>query len=177
MASDITSGRTCPGKPSQGGLKNAFFVPYIENGFTHANGTVTGLNVGITEVFKYVLKSDNNKLTETMVGSKENGTTVVNQELILSLKKIDAATQNEVKLLSHNYPHIIVQDQMDNYQIVGLQDGCNVTSAPKETGGGKGDFNGFNLTFSSQEAEYAPILDAATVTALLALVSTTNINP
>ena len=177
MACDITSGRTEPCKNAVGGVKAAYFVPYLEDGFTVAAGVVTGLAVGMTSAFKYVLTSNTNKPVETMASSKENGTTVVTQEIALSLKKSGAATSNELKLIAHSRPHVIIQDNNDNYNVFGLKDGCDLTSGVKEYGGEKSDFNGYNLTLSSIETEYAPELDAATISALLAIVSVTNIDP
>lgn len=174
--SDITSGRTEPKKDSSGGLKNAYFVPYIDNGFTHALGVVTGLNVGMTEVFKYPLVSDENTVKDVLKASKENGTTVAEQEITLALKKIDSATNNQMKFHAWNRSHLVIQDNMDNYSVYGLEDGINLDDSPKESGGKKGDFNGYKPKFTAMEKEYAPILDSATVTAFLALVSATDIS-
>lgn len=175
--SDITSGRTEPKKDSAGGLKNAYFVPYIENGFTHANGIVTGLAVGMTEVFKYPLISDENIVKDVLKASKENGTTVAEQEITLALKKVDSATNNQMKFHAWNRSHIVLQDNMDNYSVYGLEDGTNLDDSEKSSGGKKGDFNGYKPKFTAVEKEHAPILDSATVTAFVALVSATNITP
>jgi hypothetical protein len=177
MACDITSGRTEPCKNAVGGVKAAYFVPYIEDGFTVASGVVTGLDIGLTTAFKYILTSNTNKPVETMASSKENGTTVVTQEIALSLKKSGATTSNELKLVAHSRPIIVIQDNNDNYNVFGITDGCDLTSGVKEYGGEKSDFNGYNVTLSATETEYAPELDAATITAFLAKVSVTNIDP
>jgi hypothetical protein len=177
MACDITSGRLDACKDSVGGLKNAYFIPYFENGWTYTDGVVTAFDVGITEAFKYILVADENTLEETMVSDKNTGTTVNTQVATLSLKRIGAATSNEIKLLAHSRPHIIIEDNMGNYQVVGIEDGCDITSSPKTTGGLKTDFSGYRPVFTSLEKEYAPILDATTITALLAIVSATNIQP
>jgi hypothetical protein len=51
------------------------------------------------------------------------------------------------------------------------------TGSTVGTGGAKSDFNGYNLTLSAQENDIAPLLDAATKTALEALVDSSPIAP
>jgi len=178
MPCDLTTGRTEPCKDSIGGLKNAFFLDYIENVFTVANSQATGIAAGVTEVFKYELRSDtNNDASESMVTSKDSGTSVNTQTLNLRLKKQDAATSNEIKLMAYGRPVIVAQDRNNVWKAYGLSEGMDLTGSNIQSGSAKTDFNGYDLTFTSTEGELAPILDSATVTALEALVSATNINP
>jgi hypothetical protein len=60
---------------------------------------------------------------------------------------------------------------------MGSLDGCRVTASSITSGGNRSDFNGYNLTFGSFSRIPSPFLDQATVTALLAIESATNINP
>ena len=177
MACDITSGRLEPCKNSTGGNKAAFFINFQENAFTVSNGEATAIDAGVTEVFKYDLRADGNVLDEEKVSDFNTGTTVVTQTLNLALKKLDKDTNNELKLMAHGRPIIVVQDRNNDYHLVGHTEGADLTSGTSTTGGAKADFNGYNLTFVATEACYAPFLDSATVTALLGLVSNTNIDP
>lgn len=177
MACDITSGRLEPCKNSTGGNKAAYFINFVEDAFTVSNGEATAINVAITEVFKYELRADGNTLEQEAVSDFNTGTTVITQTLNLALKKLDKDTNNEVKLMAHGRPIIVLQDRNDNYSIVGLTEGADLTSGTSATGGAKADFNGYSLTFVATEPEYGQFLDAATVTALQALVSATNIDP
>ncbi|UII80001.1 hypothetical protein [Flagellimonas sp. CMM7] len=178
MACDLTTGRTEPCKDSIGGLKNAFFLDYLENAFTVSDSQGTGIAVGVTEVFKYELRSDtNNDATESMISNKDAGTSVNTQTVNVRLKKQDAATSNEIKLMAYARPIIAVQDRNNVYKVYGLSEGMDLTASNIQSGAARADFNGYDLTFTSLEGEMAPILDSATVTALEALVSATNINP
>ena len=94
----------------------------------------------------------------------------------LALKKQTKDSANELGLVVKARPIAVVQDRMDNYKIVGISDGT-VATGDIQSGGAKGDFNGYNLTLTATEVLPAPTLDSATVTALTALVSATNINP
>ncbi len=177
MACDITSGRLEPCKNSLGGSKNAFFINFTPNAFTVVDGEVTAIDAGVTEAFQYALRADENTLEQAIVSDKNTGVTLVTQTTNLALKKLDKDSNNEVKLMAQGRPYIIIQDRNDNYHLVGVTEGNDVTGGSALTGGAKADFNGYNLTFTAEEDCLSPILDSATVTALLAIVSATNIDP
>jgi len=177
MACDQTKGRLEPCKNSTGGSKAAYFVNFLEDAFTVVAGEVTAIDVGVTEVFKYDLRADANTLEQAVVTDKNTGVTLVTQTTNLALKKLDKDTNNELKLMAQGRPYIIVQDRNDNYHLVGETEGNDVTGGSSLTGAAKADFNGYNLTFTAEEPCFAPLLDSATVTALLALVSASNIDP
>lgn len=176
MACNLTSGRTEPCRDSLSGLKNAFLLDFVEDSFTVAAGEATAINIAITEVFKYELLADGNTLVETFTADQNTGTSTYEQVLTLALKKQDQATANELAVLVKSRPIIVVQGRDGNYRIVGISDGTVVTG-DVQSGGAKSDFNGYNLTFTATEVLPAPYLDSATITALEALVSITNINP
>lgn len=176
MACALTTGRTEPCKDGVGGLKKALFLDYIEAPFTVSNGAATAMNVGITEVFEYPLRATNNTFTESLVTSKDSGTTVNTQTLEVRLKKQDAATSNEIKLMAYARPIIVVVDNAGQYRAMGISEGCDLTGSNIQSGGARADFSGYDLTFTAEEVLLAPILDASTVTAIEAVVSATNID-
>ena len=96
--------------------------------------------------------------------------------MTLALKKQTKASANELALIVKARPIVVVQDRMNNYRIVGISDGT-VATGSIVSGGAKADFNGYNLTLTATEVLPAPTLDSATVTALLALVSATDVTP
>ncbi|MFS4469112.1 hypothetical protein [Maribacter sp. 2210JD10-5] len=175
MACLINSGRKIPCKDTLGGLVAAYFINYIEEAFTVVNGEATALNVGVTEAFKYELRNDGNILSESPVSDKNTGTTVNTQTLNLVLPKLDKETSLQVSLLAKGRPVIVVQGRDGSYKVAGLSEGMDLTGSDINSGGAHSDFSGYNLTFTSMEGENAPFLDEATITALLAIVSATNI--
>jgi len=178
MACDLTTGRSEPCKEIQGGVKKALFLDYVENAFTILNGVVTGIAAGVTEVFEYPLRSDqNNNLTQNIVSSRDNGTIVNTETLNMRLKKLDPGTSQEVTIMAKGRPIAVVVDRAGNYHLVGHEEGLDLTNSNIGTGNAREDFNGYDLTFSAKEGSVAPILDAATVTAIEALVSASVINP
>jgi len=178
MACDLMSGRTEPCKDSIGGIVKAYLMDYVDAAFTVASGQATAINASITEVFQYKLRSDtNNDLNEAIVSDKNNGTTINTQTLNMRLVKQDAATSNQVSLLAYARPIAVVVDRNGNHKVVGLSEGLDLTGSNIQSGLARADFNGYDLTFTATEGTTAPFLDAATITAIEALVSSTNINP
>lgn len=175
MACALTTGRTEPCKDAVGGLKKAYFMDYEDAPFTVSNGAATAINVAITEVFEYPLRANTNTFSEAMVTSKDNGTTINTQTLEVRLKKQDAATSNQIKLMAHGRPIIVIVGNDNTHRAMGISEGCDLTGSNIQSGGARGDFNGYDLTFTAEEIALAPILDSATVTALGELVSATNI--
>lgn len=175
MACALTSGRTEPCKDGVGGLKTAYFMDYVDSPFTISSGEATAINVAITEVFEYPLRATNNTFSESVVTSKDTGTTVNTQTLEIRLKKQDAATSNQIKLMAHGRPVIVVVGNDGLHHAMGVSEGCDLTGSNIQSGGARADFNGYDLTFTAEEVELAPILDSSTVTAIEALVSATNI--
>lgn len=170
MACDITAGRVKGCKDTIGGMSNVYFFNFVPDAFTVANGVATAINPLLTEVFKYELIGDGNSLAQSMVGDRNTGTSANTQTLTLALQKLSKEDNNQMNLLVYGYPQAVVQDRQGLYHIVGLTEGIDFTAAPT-TGAAKTDFNGYNLTGTAIESQLAPIMDAATVTAFLALVA------
>ena len=173
----ITSGRTESCNDSIGGLDAFFAVPYIANGFTILDGEVTALDVSITEAFKYELRADANIQTSDGVSDENTGVSLFTETLVVALKKQDAETNVQVNLLQQGLHYIIGVSRNGDYQLMGSLDGARVTASNMTTGGARTDGNLYNLTFTSFSRTPSPFLDQATVTALLAIESASNINP
>lgn len=176
MACALTSGRTEPCKDSLSGLKAAYAIDFIEDSFTITAGEATAIAAGVTVVYKYVLNHTGNTFIETPTADNDTGTTTYEQALAISLKKQTKASANEIHLLLKSRPVWVVQGRDGDYRVMGLSDGTN-GSGTTESGGEKNSFNGYNLTFAAMETEPAPVLDSATETAFIALISGTNISP
>lgn len=176
MACTLTSGRTEPCRDAVGGLKAIYLANFIEDGFTVAAGEATAINVALTEVFKYELIADGNTFVETPTQDPNAGTTTYEKVLSVVLKKQNLASANELAIIMKARLLVVVQYRDGSYRVLGLEDGTFQTG-DFQSGGAKSEFNGYNLTFTATETTPSPYLDSATVTALEAIVSATNINP
>lgn len=153
MACDLTLGRLEPCKSYVGGLKAVYFVNFGDaTGYTY-DGTDTdeiATVTGTPNAFKYELKGANT-FTQTVVSSRENGTTYWEQVVELTFKGLTVKTNKELKLLAYGRPNVIVEDNNGNLFLAGLENGMEVTGGTVVTGGAMGDLNGYTLTLTGQE--------------------------
>lgn len=176
MACILTSGRIEPCSDGIGGLKKFYLIDFQEDAFTITAGEATAMDVGVTVAYEFELLNDGNTLVETFTQDINAGTSTYEQVLTVALKKQGLATANELHLIVKARPIAVVLDRNGDYRIVGISDGT-VATGSIESGGAKGEFNGYNLTLTATETAPAPTLDSATTTAFLAVVSATQINP
>ena len=164
MSCDISLGRLEPCKDVVGGLRAVYFVNYggLDGVTEDADDQITELfdAATTTDVYKYDLKG-NSSFDQTIVSSRDNGTTVFTQTLTLVLKKQDATTHKEVKLLAYGRPNIIIEDNNGNAFVAGLNWGCDVTGGTISSGAAKEDFEGYNITFEAKELKPANFIDGA----------------
>jgi hypothetical protein len=183
MSCVIANGRLEPCKDSVSGLKDIYFINY---GDLNEDAAVFGTS-GNTDVieewepaaaltmYKYELKGANG-LETTVQTSRDNGTTFFEQVLTVQLKKQDATTHKNVKLLSYGRPRIVVRTRTNQFFMVGFADGADVTAGTMSTGVAHGDFNGYNLTFTAMEVLPANFLNCTSETQLKALFAAGAVN-
>ena len=111
----------------------------------------------------------NNSFETTINSSRENGTTFFEQTLSIQLKRQDIATHKNVKLLAFGRPRIVVRSMTDQFFLMGLDQGSDVTGGTVSSGSALGDFNGYSLTFAAMEVSPANFLDCSTEAALATL--------
>jgi len=167
MSCDITNGRIEQCKDSVSGLKAIYFINYddlnSDSGLTYDN-TDTDLITSweppsaVINLYKYELKGANSFET-TINSSRDNGTTFFQQTLTIQLKRQDVATHKNVKLLAYGRPRIVVRTMTDQFFLMGLTQGADVTAGTVSSGSALGDFNGYNLTFESMEVSPANFID------------------
>jgi hypothetical protein len=161
MACSVSNGRVLPCKSSVGGLKNIFFGPYSATtaALSPTSGSIT-LDNG-ESFYKYEIKG-NSSLETAINSSRENGTTFYESTLSVTLTYLDVATQEQIKLLAHGRPQVVVEDYNGNYFLVGKDHGCEVTGGTIVTGAAMGDLSGFTLTLTAQETAPPFFCDAPT---------------
>ena len=171
MACDITSGRAKPCKKQLGGVSKLYLFNWLEDSFTFASGVASAMNAALTEAFVYDLSTlGADVLLENGVGDEAAGTFVNTQTVTAILQGVDAATQNEMKLLAQGRVSAVIKSNNGDYHLVGDTDGVNF-NIDATSGSTHAEFSGYTLTGSSIENKYSPILDSATVTSFLAVVT------
>ena len=161
MSCALTAGYTLACKDSVGGLKKV----YLENFADITYGAVTaGVISTITgSMYLYELPMNTAQFTETVTSSVENGTTFYQTELTIVLPKLTAVLRNELKLLAQAKLAVVAEDRNGTKWVLGLENGCYLTTGTSATGTAMGDLNGMTLTFTSMEKD--PIVEtSATIT-------------
>jgi|LauGreDrversion4_2_1035121.scaffolds.fasta_scaffold655675_2 hypothetical protein len=180
MSCDIANGRLEQCKDSVSGLDAIFFINYGDyNAETDVTYNVTNTDQiddinGVSNLYKYELKGANS-FEQAINSSRENGTTFVEQTLTIQLKKQDAATHKTVKLLAYGRPHIVVKTRSNQYFLMGLERGADLTAGTISSGVQLGDMNGYSLTFTAQENIPANFLNCSTDAGLATLFSSATI--
>lgn len=151
MACNISAGRLEGCKDSVGGLNAIYFLNFGEaEGFVSTDEEITAINAATPpSIYKYDLKGTST-FDQTLTSSRENGSTFAEQTLTVSLKKQDATTNKEVKLLAYGRPHVIIEDNNGLHWVMGEDFGAEM-NATTSTGASLGDKNGYELTFAAME--------------------------
>ena len=182
MACDITAGRIEQCKDSVSGLKSIFIINYEKLNADSAvyNTTDAGkedelktwVPVDTTtplHLYKFELKSTANSFTTAINSSRDNGTTFFTQTLVAALKRQDVVTTKNVKLLAYGRPRIVVRTMTDQFFLMGLDQGADVSAGEISSGAALGDFNGYSLTFTAEEELPANFMDCTTEAQLAAV--------
>jgi len=150
MACNITAGRLEGCKDSVGGLNAIYFVNFGAMGaLTVSDETITGIGETTPSAFKYDLRGTST-FEQSLTSSRENGSTFAEQTLTVSLKKQDATTHKEVKLLAYGRPHILIEDNNGTVWMMAEEFGAEM-NATTSTGASLGDKSGYELTFAAME--------------------------
>lgn len=155
MATALTLGRKEPDKQNVGGIKAAYFVEYddaVYTGATITSGEVTAFSP-IQTLFKYEVKGANS-YDEENVNSRPNGTSFWQGSGTLQFKKQSLAAQNEIKLMAYDRKIIVLEDYNGNFRICGFEHGAEI-QVNTASGSDMGDFQGYNITFTTAEREPA----------------------
>ena len=183
MACDITAGRIEQCKDSVSGLKTMYLINYDDLNSDSPTYVTYGTGDNVDEItdwipvddttqltlYKFELKSTANSFTTAINSSRDNGTTFFEQTLVAALKRQDVVTHKNVKLLAYGRPRIIVRTMTDQFFLMGLDQGADVSAGEISSGAALGDFNGYSLTFTAQEELPANFLLASSEAALKTL--------
>jgi len=187
MACDITAGRIEQCKDSVSGLKAMYLINYEDLNSDSPTYVTYGTGDNVDEItdwipvddttqltmYKFELKSTANSFTTAINSSRDNGTTFFEQTLVAALKRQDVVTHKNVKLLAYGRPRIIVRTMTDQFFLMGLDQGADVSAGEISSGAALGDFNGYSLTFTAQEELPANFLLATSEADLKSLFENT----
>jgi hypothetical protein len=161
----LSKGRGLDCNRISGGIKFIYFAVYDQvTSIPQTAGEITDIEMGSNVLYRYTMPLGVASLTDTIVGSRENGTIYYTPTLNVILNKLTKEDQNQVKLLGATKTIIFAQlnEQLTNGHdvIVGLgtANGMGLNAGTMDSGAAWGDRNGYTLTFDGMEALPFPMV-------------------
>mgnify|MGYP003153673951 CR=1 FL=1 len=165
----LTKGRGLDCNRISGGIKFIYFAVYDQVfSVTRATGEISDIEMTVgavtSELYRYTMPLGVSSLTDTIVGSRENGTIYYTPSVSIILNKLTKEDQNQIKLLSQTRVMVFAQlnQQLTNGHdvIVGLgtTNGMELNAGTADSGAAWGDRNGYTLTFDGIEPTPFPMV-------------------
>ena len=167
----ITKGRGLDCNRISGGIKFVYFGVYdqftapIETvGLPVTDGIVTDLEMGTNDLYRYTMPLGVASLTDTIVGSRENGTIYYTPSLSVILNRLTKEDQNQIKLLGATKLVCFAQlnatlpTKTDVIVALGVTNGMELNAGTMDSGAAWGDRGGYTLTFDGIEASPFPMV-------------------
>ena len=169
MPCALTQGYSINCRDSAGGIKSVYFIEFDNvSGFTESAGTVTAIaKANNARFWKYNLQRATGNWEEAYNDSAENGTSFNVQTLSIVLNKMQAATSQEIKLLAQNRLIAVVEDKTGKYWMLGDEHGLMRSGGKAGSGTAMGDRNGYELTFTTDNADPAPEVTSGIIAGLI----------
>ena len=116
-------------------------------------------------LYRYSMPLGVASVTDTIVGSRENGTIYYTPTAQILFNRLTKEDQNQIKLLGATKVVIFAQlnQQLANGHDViiglGVTNGMELNAGTMDTGASFGDKNGYTLTFDGMETEPFPMVE------------------
>lgn len=155
MSCGLTTGRAEPCSDNIGGLRKVYLFNYTNYNQTQITGGLDGDAVTTypaTTIYEFPVfgASFNENITQDEQGYKYS------QSLNFRLKKIGFTTNIDLDIATRRDIGFIVEFNDGTFRIGGLWNGARVQNLEINTGGAKGDFNGYDITIVADEIHPAP---------------------
>ena len=154
----LTKGRGLDCNRISGGIKYIYFAVYDQvTSIPNANGEITDLEMGSNMLYRYTMPLGVASLTDTIVGSRENGTIYYTPTVNIILNRLTKEDQNQIKLLGATKVIIFAQlnqtlsNGHDVITCLGSVNGMELNAGTMDSGAAFGDRNGYTLTFDGME--------------------------
>jgi len=161
MPCDITAGYAIDCRDSIGGIDAIYLIEnsalYDASGvtrITQASGTVTAMTKDTGKKFyKFEVPRATAMASNNITASSENGTIFYTHMVSFPLNSRSATTRNIINTLAKNRVTIVTKDMDGVFRMYGAGFGLFLDTAEGGSGTALGDRNGYQLSFSSQEAD------------------------
>jgi hypothetical protein len=157
----LTKGRGLDCNRISGGVKKIFFSVFDEDvSYTYDGSNpleIDAIDWNATTIYEYVMPLGVASITDTITGSRENGTIFYTPTCNIMLNKLTKEDQNEIKLLGKSKVRIFAElnQQLTNghnvFIALGMSNGMELNTGTMNSGAAFGDRNGYTLTFDGLE--------------------------
>ena len=169
----LTKGRGLDCNRISGGVKKVFFSVFDEDVSYTYDAThpleIDAIDWNATTIYEYVMPLGVASITDTITGSRENGTIFYTPTVNIMLNKLTKADQNEIKLLAKSKVRIFAElnETLANghnvFIALGMSNGMELNAGTMDSGAAWGDRNGYTLTFDGLEkAPFPMVVDYTT---------------
>jgi len=175
----ITKGRGLDCNRISGGVKNIYFgvydqftAPITTTGIVEASGEITDIEMVAgtgSGLFRYTTPLGVASLSETITGSRDNGTIFYTPTVNVILNRLTKEDQNEIKLLGQTKLVVFAElnaTLANGHNVIvglGVTNGMELNAGTMDSGAAFGDRNGYTLTFDGLEpAPFAMVADYTT---------------
>ena len=157
----LAKGRGLDCNRISGGIKFIYFAVYDQvTSIPTANGEITDLEMGSNSLYRYTMPLGVASLTDTITGSRENGTIFYTPTVNIILNRLTKEDQNQIKLLGQTKVIIFAQLNQtvtatghDAIVCLGSVNGMELNAGTMDSGAAFGDRNGYTLTFDGLEQQ------------------------
>ena len=168
----LTKGRGLDCNRISGGIKYVYFgvydqfeAPIETTGLPVTDGEVTDIEmIAGAELYRYTMPLGVASLSETIVGSRENGTIYYTPSLSVILNRLTKEDQNQIKLLGATKLVCFAQlnatltTGTDVIVALGVTNGMELNAGTMDSGAAFGDRGGYTLTFDGMENKPFPMV-------------------
>ena len=169
----LTKGRGVDCNRISGGIKYIYFgvldtftEPIEDVGITVVDSEITDIEMtAATGLYRYTMPIGVASATDTIVGSRENGTIYYTPTVQVLFSVLSKEDQNEIKLLGAT--KVVVFCQLNQQLLsnghdiiigMGVVNGMELNAGTLDTGAAWGDKNGYTLTFDGMEQSPFPMV-------------------
>ena len=166
----LTKGRGLDCNRISGGIKYVYFGVYDQiSAITVADSVITDIEMTVGastyKLYRYTMPLGVASLSETITGSRENGTIFYTPTLNVILNRLTKEDQNEIKLLGRTRVIAFAQlnaklstNQHDVIVGLGVVNGLELNAGTMDSGAAWGDRGGYTLTFDGLEQDPFPMV-------------------
>jgi hypothetical protein len=166
----LTKGRGLDCNRISGGISNVYFAVYDQViSTTIASSEVTDIDMGTDSLYKYTMPLGVASVSESITGSRENGTIFYTPTLNVILNRLTKEDQNQIKLLGQTKLICFVElnaTLTNGHNVIvalGVVNGMELNAGTMDSGAAWGDRNGYTLTFDGLEkAPFPMVVDYTT---------------